>query len=115
MADEPGILTRDAAIRTVAATRWVERRTRNLPELTGPYFGRRTRGPLRGKLDGALAAGGFATVNIWRYDGSDGATGATETVYDWLLGVGESIDAGTEVYIDWFPIDRRWYVTGAKC
>ncbi len=69
----------------------------------------------RGVLDGALDAGDFAVVSLWKFDGIDADMEIDVTAYDWFLGGGESIDAGTKVIVTWFPNDNRWYVTGAAC
>ena len=66
----------------------------------------------RGKLDGALAAGSYATVSIWRYTSSDADTGVDVTAHDWLLPSGLSLDTETPVTVEWSHADQRWYVTG---
>lgn len=66
----------------------------------------------RGKLDGALAAGGSATVSIWRYSGSDADTGINVTAHDWLLPSGGSLATATPVIVKWYEDSQKWYVAG---
>lgn len=75
-------------------------------------MGLETHGVLFGKLDGALSQGSSATMSIW--DGDPLAdTGNNETVYDWYLSTGESIDSGKKVKAE---LKRgKWYVTAAEC
>lgn len=70
---------------------------------------------LRGKLGGALSAGGSATMSIWYYNGSAEAdTAVNITVYDWLLASG-SIASGKKVVAHWDARSGRYYVTAAEC
>ena len=63
------------------------------------------------KLDGTLSAGSYADASIWWHDGSDMVDSTKNVeVYDWFLGSGESLAAGTLVAIEFFA-DSRWYVT----
>ena len=67
---------------------------------------------LMGKLDGSLSQGSSATMSIWM--GSTLTdTGDNITVYDWLLGSGESIDSGKKVKAEYYC--GKWYVTAAEC
>ncbi len=64
-------------------------------------------------LDGALASGGSATASVWRFDGEDLVdTDENVTVYAWMLNSGESVAAGTQVWIGW---RGRWYIMNAAC
>lgn len=73
-------------------------------------------GTVKGKLDGALAFGGSATLSIWAWNGSAEAdTGDNVTVYDWLLSSGQTIATGTQVVAAWDARSGRYYVTGAQC
>lgn len=64
-----------------------------------------------GMLDGILSYGGTAVVSV--YDGTVD-TGRTVTVYDWLLSSGQTIAAGTKVFIKYFH-NGKYHVTGAQC
>lgn len=71
---------------------------------------------LYGKLDAALSAGSSATMSIWWHNGTVLAdTTENVTVYDWLLGSGESIDSATKVIATMNQYDNRYYVTAAEC
>jgi hypothetical protein len=48
-------------------------------------------------------------------DSTGDMQGTTITVYDWFLGVGQTLAMGTRVQAQWFPDDRRFYVTTAAC
>ena len=68
------------------------------------------------KLDGTLSAGGSATASIWNWNGSALVdSGNNVTVYDWLLGTGETIASGKKIKIDLHLESQRWYVTSAEC
>lgn len=71
---------------------------------------------LIGRLDGALAQGGSATVSIWRWDGAAYVdTTVNVTAYDWLLAVGDAdLPTDTDVAIEYFPDSDRWFVVGTK-
>lgn len=78
----------------------------------------RTPGPHRARLDGKLSAGGSAIASIWSTGSATGAdhdTGRNVTVYDDLLKSGKTLAAGTQIHIEYYPGDNRWYVTAAKC
>jgi hypothetical protein len=69
-----------------------------------------------GKLDGALAAAGSATVSIWRWTGSAWAdTTANLTVYAPPLLASGSIASGKWVRIEWCFDSTRWEVVSAEC
>jgi hypothetical protein len=69
---------------------------------------------LLGELDDDLDAGSSATLNIWGgTPNSESDSGATVTVYDWLLGSGEKVSAGQKVVAAW--INNAWYVIAAEC
>lgn len=68
--------------------------------------------PKWGKLDGALSQGSSATMSIWAGDPL-ADTGDNITVYDWLLGSGESIASGKKVKAEF--ICGKWYATSAEC
>ena len=68
-----------------------------------------------GKLDGALAHDGTATVSIWEGDqGSEADSGDNITVAGWLIGnQGDDIASGTRVKAE--QINGTYYVTAAAC
>lgn len=71
-------------------------------------------GLLMGKLDGALAYQGSATMSVWAWDGSaDADTGENVTVYDWLLSSGQSVASGKQVVAAY--VGGRWRVIGSQC
>lgn len=63
-----------------------------------------------GVLDGALSAGGTATMSIW-----DGGSDTTEniTVNDWLLPTGGEVASGANVIVG--LVAGEWYVIAAEC
>jgi hypothetical protein len=69
---------------------------------------------LIGKLDAELTAGGSATMSIWTgAGGSESDSTENVTVYDWLLGSGQTVASGKKVvvaYINGVP-----YVIAAEC
>ena len=67
-----------------------------------------------GKLDGALAAGGTATVSVWEVAGGTQAdSGINLTAHDWLLTAGETLPTGALVVVQQHAQSRRWYVVQA--
>lgn len=73
-------------------------------------------GIVRGKLDGALSAGGSATLSVWAWNGSAQAdTGDNITVYDWLLVSSQTISSGVNVIAAQDARDGRYYVISAAC
>jgi hypothetical protein len=78
------------------------------------------RGPLnyRAELLADLDQGQSAQAMVWIRalgDSTGDMQGTTITVYDWFLGVGQTLAMGTRVQAQWFPDDRRFYVTTAAC
>jgi hypothetical protein len=72
--------------------------------------------PQYGKLDGALAAAGSATVSIWTWNGSAWADSTeNETVYAPPLLASGSIASGKWVRIEWVYEVERWEVVSAEC
>jgi len=57
-------------------------------------------------------SGGSCQAEIWNGYPPE-ATGKEIEAYDWLLGTGESLAAGTKVVIE--KIADKWYVTNASC
>lgn len=70
---------------------------------------------LIGKLDGALAQGGSATVSIWTgAGGSESDSGKNIVAYDWLMKTGaDNIATGKKVVVT--IINGVPYVTEAEC
>lgn len=65
----------------------------------------------RGKAAATINAGSSGTVDIW--NGS--ATGQSVTAYhNWCDG-GVAVASGTEVFIQWMPLERQWHITGVEC
>ncbi len=63
-----------------------------------------------GKLSGTLAAGGSATVEIFKIaSGSPADSTYSVTAYDWLLPAGASLAAGTPVYLFFHNQSKRFY------
>ena len=72
----------------------------------------------RAQLLADLNQGQSAPAAVWTSacDDSGGDTsGASITVYDWFLGAGQTLTSGTRGKAEWFPDDRRFYVTTAEC
>lgn len=67
-----------------------------------------------GKLDGALAAGGSATVSIWRGDPL-ADTGENVTAHAPPLLTAGSIASGNWVRVTWYPHSSKWYVDATEC
>lgn len=71
-------------------------------------------GLLMGKLDGAMAYQGSATMSVWAWDGAaDSDTTENVTVYDWLLSSGDTVASGARVVAAY--VGGRWRVIGAEC
>jgi hypothetical protein len=62
---------------------------------------------LRGTLTGILSFGGSTTMTV-------AVTGATLTVYDWLLSSGQTVASGLQVTV-FLDNNGNWYVDGAQC
>jgi hypothetical protein len=84
------------------------------------------RGPFncRAQLLGNLGQGMAVQAVVWRINpantsgglgGTDEKTDVLITVYDWFLGEGQMLPIGTAIKAEWFPDDRRFYVTNAAC
>jgi hypothetical protein len=69
---------------------------------------------LKGVLSGTLGYRASATMRIWDYIGSSETdTGVDITVWDWMLMLGTSIPATTNITVFWRS--GRWYVDAASC
>ena len=64
------------------------------------------------KLNSTLDVGSTCKASIWSGDPLTDS-GDDLDVYDWLLGAGESLDAGTKVVIA--LLSDKWYVIQASC
>jgi len=63
-----------------------------------------------GKLNGALAAGGSASVEVYKIaSGSPADSTHSVTAHDWLLPAGASLVAGTPVYVLFHNQSKRFY------
>ncbi len=68
-----------------------------------------------GKLTEALAAGGSATVEVWKVaSGSPADSTYSLTAYDWLLPSSGSLASGTPVLLLQHLQSKRFYVVGAQ-
>jgi hypothetical protein len=69
-----------------------------------------------GKLDGALAVAGSATVSLWTWNGAALAdSGDNQLSYAPPLLSGGSIASGKFVRIEYHGGANRWYVVSAEC
>lgn len=69
---------------------------------------------LIGKLDGDLDADNTATMSVWASTpNTEADTSFNVTVYDWMLGAGETNSSGKKVAAVWKG--GGWYVTAAEC
>ena len=104
----------DDGTRLTSGNRYLCTRTGDDTDGTARFRVRQPRQVTKGKLDGALAAGGSATLSVWEWNGSAEAdTSEDLTVYDWLMVSGQTIASGAAVTAE--MVGGRWYVTGASC
>lgn len=71
-----------------------------------------------GKLDGSLSDGSSATMSEWQRNSGDTAwedSTINHTVYDWLLGSGESISSGKKVVAARVRRGGKLVVIAAEC
>lgn len=82
---------------------------------TWSRLGTEAEAALIGYLDGPLAQGGSATVNIARGEpGSEALSGEQVLAYDWLMKAGaDGIDTGKKVMIR--KINGYWYFSEIEC
>jgi hypothetical protein len=78
----------------------------------------------RAQLLGNLGQGDSVQAVVWRINpantsgglgGTDEKTNLLITVHDWFLGPGQVLPIGMSIKAEWFPDDRRFYVTNAAC
>lgn len=59
---------------------------------------------------------GSATAEFIYYDGTQMVySGVTATVYDFLMTGGDSIASGTHAWVEFDPLDSKWWVTQSGC